>query len=199
MNTLTTISTVVVCLICASTVIGDPTESDTQGRVHLSGVVAKLIPEHRVTIHSSKKDAVRSYSAPLKKSPILVDTSDFGAAYIDFEDQAGERVMAVMFNTPLFKDGRDVTIRLIRPALETRVTGSGQDISIHQWAWITEDVGYATMPRWNRDKDKLVAAQNPTVEIRVKGHATPIVSTVMENGCLGYGWRHLCFPPEGFG
>ena len=96
--------------------------------------------------------------------------------------------MSVMFSRPLFKDGNDVTINLNKPTMEVRTSISGKEITIHQWAWIAKDIGYATMPYWDRDEGKVIAAENPTIDIRVKGASKSIVSSVMGNGCLGYGW-----------
>lgn len=190
------LSLVFVLWIGTSLVLGDVADSERQGRIRVSGIVAKLIPKHRVIIHSSKQGLMRSYTARLNEFPLDVRRSDFGAAFVDFENKRGKRVLSVLFSRPLFREGNDVTLKLNKPTMEVRVSGSGKEISIHQWAWIAKDIGYATMPCWDRVADRVVAAENPTIEIREKGISKPIFTAVMKNGCLGYGWLACASLPK---
>ncbi len=108
--------------------------------------------------------------------------------------------MSIHFNRRLFLDGKDETIRLVPPRLETQVSISpGGELVIVHWAWISDEVTYATMPQWNRKAEKVQAADKPTVEVRVKGESSPVVSTAMESNCLGYGWRKPISLPERLG
>ena len=83
-------------LLCAYPVLAPATESDTHCRVHISGLVAKLMPTHVVTIYSSKSDTP-AFSALMNEFPLNVERSDLGGAFVDVEDEAGRRAIAVLF------------------------------------------------------------------------------------------------------
>ena len=187
-------SAAVCCLICTLPADAASPKSPEHGRVHISGIVAKLVREHRVTIHSNKREV--AYSARLNKFPLDVRLSDFGTADLDFVDDAGNRVFSVLFTKPLFKDSNSVAIRLNHPIVEVHVHTLEDGLRIRYWTWVTQDVAYSTMPRWDREADKLVAAENPTVEIRLKGGSKPIASDVMAKNRSGYGWHTLVSLPK---
>jgi hypothetical protein len=171
---------------------------ETPPRVRLEGDGAKLLDGHRVTFHSSRRE-VKPFSVAAEEFPLEVATKDFGAAYLDIENKAGERVAAVLFDRPLVERFNDTHVNLGKPSLETTVWDQGRRLVVHNWAWIDKKVCYAAMPRQDHETGKLIEAVPPTVELRLRGEEqkSPLVVETMKDGCCGYGWIAFVDLPDG--
>lgn len=200
MNASNVISIFLFGLLCTVLVLCNSSYASAQDRIRIAGRAAELISDHRVIVHSSKREVEEPYTALISDLPLRVNAREFGAAFVDFQDQTGKRSLAVHFNRDLFQEGKDETIRLVPPRLETQVSLSpGGELVVLHWAWISDEVTYATMPQWNQNTGKVHAADEPTIEVQVNGEAAPVVSTVMESNCLGFGWRKAISLPERLG
>lgn len=168
-------------------VFGDDTPESTR-QVALSGTLAALIPEYRISLTSSLSPGRHEFVGKGREFPIRLPVAKFGAAFIEITDTDGHRLLSVLFDRPLFQGNRDVTIRLDKPTLELSIRGE-RTLQIDHWAWISEKVCYSDMPNWNEKEKRLVRAGKPVVEVaRDKAPSQIMVRRTMRSGCMGYGW-----------
>jgi hypothetical protein len=165
-------------------------------RVRLEGDAVKLLSGHRVTFHSSRRE-VEPFTVAAEEFPLEVATKDFGAAFLDIQDQGGERVASIILTRPLMERFRDTFIRLDKPTFQTRIH---RNWMIDHAAWIGDEVKYASLPRWNRRTNRLTEAAPPRLEIRLRGESEkpPLVTQTMDNGgvCRGCRWFAFVDLPE---
>ena len=174
-------------LVIPRLVVGaDAPESTRQ--LALAGPLAALIPEYRVSLTSSLSVTDKLMGGRVKEFPIRLPTAKFGAAFIEFTDTDGRRALSVLFDKPLFEGNRDVTLSLDKPTLKLSIHGE-RELQIHHWAWVSEKVCYADMPKWNEKTKRLVLAGNPVLEVaRDKAPNQVIITHKMHGGCMGFGW-----------
>lgn len=168
--------------------------------VHLSGLVPKLIPDAHVEVHLiGSQSREPEHSLAVNQFPISCRPGRSIGLYLDFEDEKPKRILSVAVG-PKIDSSRPITIALNRPKLETLVGHLFlSEFAVRHRVLAGDKVLYATLPKWNRASDSIVAASDPTITIRRSDRDGPVVySGKMEQGgiCTGFEWHMIPPLPE---
>lgn len=114
-------------------------------RFHVTGEVAGLIRGCHVSITSSLSQKEPRFVGKVTNLPVQLQSSDFGAAFVDVTDASGDRILAVLYDRPLFQGDTDAILELNKPKLDTSIrVHRGRTLLIHHWA---QDRGQSVLLR----------------------------------------------------
>ncbi len=181
-------------------------ESEETVRLKVSGSIAERLPEDTVvTVSAARKD--RSYTSRIEEMPMTIPWQYFVrsdatgsvpvGAFIDFSNDEGERILAVLLSSDLFDRPRTVDVVLKRPETFVKPARGFIRPGFCCHALISQRMQYSAVPRWDANRREFLKPSPPVLHIYRASTGALLRKSEMRSMCYGYGWAlPTDFPPD---